>query len=321
MTSSPPPINGPLGTVRFQSRFLLPRYWPTWAGLSLLAVSRYLPARLRAGIGTVLGELYFRISSKRRQIAQINIDLCFSQLPAGARRRLVRRHFHALSQCLLDLGWLWWASPKSMDRRIQVAGFEHYATQRAQGKNLILLTCHTTALDVGGVMLSRQDPYVALFKPVKNALIDWFVARSRTRFDARVFPRSGGLLPLVKAVKQGAVMYYLPDEDLGLDDAVFAPFFGVPAATLTTLGRLARLCDAVVLPCFARLLPRGRGYEVRLGPPLERFPSGDALTDATRMNREIEQGIEAMPEQYMWTFKRFKTRPHGDPAPYDRAHR
>jgi lauroyl/myristoyl acyltransferase len=94
------------------------------------------------------------------------------------------------------------------------------------------------------------------------------------------------------------------------------PFFGVPTATLATLGRLAQITNALVVPCFTRLLPGGRGYEVILKPPLENFPEGDRLRDATRMNQVIEEGLRTMPEQYLWTFKLFKTRPDNAPSPY-----
>lgn len=119
---------------------------------------------------------------------------------------------------------------------------------------------------------------------------------------------------MLRGLAQGLVFYYLPDEDLGPRHSVFAPFFGIPAATLPTLGRLASAAEAAVIPCYTRLVPGG--YEVRLDPPLADFPTGDPVADATRMNAEIERALRTMPEQYLWTFKLFKTRPPGETHPY-----
>jgi KDO2-lipid IV(A) lauroyltransferase len=120
-------------------------------------------------------------------------------------------------------------------------------------------------------------------------------------------------------VRAGYFTYYVPDEDFGAKQSVFVPFFGVPTATLPVLGRLAETTDALVVPCFTRTLPGGRGYEVTLAEPLADFPTGDATEDARRMNQALEAGVKAMPEQYMWTFKWFRTRPDNGPSPYDES--
>jgi lauroyl/myristoyl acyltransferase len=136
------------------------------------------------------------------------------------------------------------------------------------------------------------------------------------RFGCFLLSRTQGLRPVIRALKQGLVFMYSPDEDFGERQSVFVPFFGVPTATLTTLGRLAHMTNALVVPCFTRLLPGGRGYEVTLKPPLEDFPNGDRVRDAARMNEVLEEGLHTMPEQYLWTFKLFKTRPGQAPSPY-----
>jgi len=129
--------------------------------------------------------------------------------------------------------------------------------------------------------------------------------------------RDAGLRPLVKALKNNRVVIYMPDEDFGTRNSVFAPFFGVQTSTLTTLGRMAKISGADVVPCFARILPDGKGYVVDIDPPLENFPSGDDVADATKMNESLEHGIGRAPEQYMWTLRWFKTRPAGEAPPYD----
>jgi lipid A biosynthesis lauroyl/palmitoleoyl acyltransferase len=301
---------------RFRGVFLRPRYWPTWAALALLRLSLWLPHRVRAFLGQGLGDLYYVFNAKRRGIARTNIALCFPSWDENRRNELTRRHFRTAMQGFLDFPWWWWASDRALERRVRITGIEHYRNAVASGRNVILLTYHNVALEAG-VMISRHYPHVSLVKPLPNPVLDWFMTRARTRFNGRIFSRSGGLRSLVRAVRGGAGVYYIPDEDLGLQDSVFVPFFGVPAATLATLGRLATLCNAVVIPCFARLLAKGAGYELSLRAPMTGFPSSDRVRDAKRMNEEIERGVREAPEQYWWTAKRFRHRPSGERSPYE----
>lgn len=301
----------------FQRSFFLPRYWPAWLALGLLRLGMFLPRRVWAFIGARLGDLYYHANAKRRAIARINIDLCFPELSAAERHAVVRAHFRTAMQCLLDVGWLWWASPERFKAFVQISGLEHYRAQVERGRSIILMTCHCVALEMGAV-ISLYYPQAAPLKPVRNALANWFIVYGRGRFGARLFTRDQGLRPLVRALQQGLSLYYLPDEDLGTKDSVFVPFFGVPAATLTTVGRLARLGNAAVLPYFMRRRKDGRGYEVVIKPALDNFPTDDPVADATRMNQALEEGIREAPEQYLWTFKRFKSRPGNAPSPYPR---
>ncbi len=302
----------------FKRDFFLPRYWPTWLALGLLRVSLYVPGRIRAFFGALLGDFYYFLSKKRRRIAEMNIALCFPAWPAQARNSLVRRHFRFAMQAFLDLCWVWWATKAELGKYVRTVGLEHYQTQHERGGNIILLACHHIGMEIGGTFLSSRYPMIGLIKPVRNQLLNWFIDKSRTRFGGYPFVREQGLRPIIRSIKQGAGFYYLPDEDLGEKESVFAPFFGVPAATLATLGRMATLSNAAVLPCFTRLLPGGKGYELILRPPLDNFPTGDPLADAIRMNQELEKSIREMPEQYIWTYKRFKSRPDNAPSPYEK---
>ena len=315
--TAPPPSGGGYRT-RLHVRLLAPRYWPVWVGLGFLRVLLVLPRRAWLGLGARLGDLHYALNPKRRHIATTNIRLCFPDLSPDARYALVRAHFRMATQCMLDLPWIWWARRRRIARYLRLDGVEHYQRAREAGQPVILLTCHLAGIEVGGTFLSRLFPMISLVKPVRNPVLDWFMTRSRTRFAGRLYTRRDNLRTIVRAVREGAGFYYLPDEDHGRGkDVVFVPFFGVPAATLTALGRLATLSEAVVIPFFC-YLDAGGHYTLRLGAPLADFPTGDATADASRMNREIEAAVRAAPAQYLWTYRRFKTRPQGEPSPYRR---
>lgn len=298
-------------------RFLTPKYWPTWLGLAFLRLGLFLPRRLWAAIGARLGDLYYALNRKRRQVARLNIQLAFPGLSAERQAALVRRHFRVAFQSALDVGWLWWAPESRLLQFAQVTGIEHYRDAVASGRRVVLLAFHCVALELGAV-IAHYFPLMGLFKPTRNALVNRYITAGRLRFGGSLFARTQGLRPIIRGLRAGSGFYYLPDEDLGLNDAVFAPFFGVPAATLITVGRLAEMTNAAVLPYFPRRRADGRGYDLIIAPALQNFPTGDTVRDATAVNSAIEDCIRATPEQYLWTFKRFKTRPEGAPSPYAR---
>jgi KDO2-lipid IV(A) lauroyltransferase len=167
------------------------------------------------------------------------------------------------------------------------------------------------------VQLERAT--VSIYSRQKDAAFDALLLRGRMRFArAPIFSRQVGVRPVIRALRSGLPLYYLPDMDLGRRNALFAPFFGVSAATVTGLSRIAALSGAAVVPCVTRQLPGGAGYVVRFYPVWEGFPSPDPAADALRMNAFIEQRVREMPEQYYWVHKRFKTRPEGEANPYER---
>jgi len=308
-------LAGSAYTPGFSVRFLRPRYWPTWLGIGLVALGAVLPAVLSRGLGDALGSLFMRTNAKRRRIARINLGLCFPELDAGARERLLHEHFRAAGRALMGLGLVWFGSTRRIDRQVRVVGGEELRERLATGQPTVVLTGHVAGADVGGIVLSRMGPGIVMMKRQRNELFNWFVARGRARFGARTILREQGLRAMVRGMREGRGCYYVPDEDFGPENSVFAPFFGVPTATLPVLGRLARLTGARVFPCFTRALPDGR-WEVILDPPLEDFPTGDDAADARRMNEALEHGIRRDPAQYMWTLRWFRTRPDDSPSPY-----
>lgn len=276
-----------------------------------------LPQGARTGLGAVLGELHMRMSGKRRRIVATNIAKCFPALSPADQRQMARKHFRAASATLLGSSFAWWAGDKRIRRLVRFRGREHFDRALAAGRPVILLAPHFVALEVGGLFLAHERAGVGMYRRSPNALIEWFMVRSRLRFGMELFERDANLMRLVKLVRKGMPFYYLPDRNPGDASYVFAPFFGHPAATIDALGRIARLARADVIPCATRLLPGGQGYEIIFRPPMRSFPTGDAVEDATRMNAEIEALVREMPEQYMWTYKRFKLQPDGAPPFYE----
>jgi KDO2-lipid IV(A) lauroyltransferase len=286
-------------------------------GLALVWLLRLLPLRLLAGLGSGLGIVLYAAGAERRRIALTNLELCFPHLTSRARKRIARAHFMALARSFLEHGILWWSSEQAVRRLVRLEGEEHW--RAAAGRPIIVLAPHFVGCEMGGIRIHLDHPMATMYARQRSAAIDAVLLHGRTRFnEARVYSRQDGIRPVVKALRSGLPLFYLPDMDLGARDAVFVPFFGVQAATVTALSRLAAISNAVVLPCITRQLPGSNGYVARLYPPWAAFPSADPVADARRMNAFIEERVLEMPEQYYWVHKRFKTRPPDEKeTPYD----
>ena len=291
------------------------RHWRTALLLVILRALALLPLGASRKVGAAVGFLLYATNAKRRRIARTNLTLCFPETAARDRHRLLRRHFRLAGQAYIDVGFLAWAGERRIRRAIRLEGIEHLDAARAAGRRVILLAPHCVGMNVGGIAVARHRAVFSMVKRQRNPLVNWMLNKARARYGSPLINREQGLRPAVRALRHDQIFYYLPDEDLGPKHSVFAPFFGIPTATLDTLGRLARLADAVVVPCFTRLAQGG--YDVYLKPPLQPFPAGDPIADAAHMNHVIEAEIRAAPAQYMWTVKIFKTRPLGAGSPYD----
>ena len=281
----------------------------TRLALGVMWLIHFLPLAVVAAIGNALGALLYWLIPERRRVTRINLAKCFPQMPEAERERLARASFRAFARSFIERGILWWAPTARVARLVRIEGIEHL---QALGHNrVVLFGPHFVGLDAV-VRLNIDLPMVSTYSRQKDAFLDAVIYRGRTRFGGNVFPRQAGLRPALRAIKSGAIYYYLPDMDLRPKRQLFVPFFGVPAATVTGLSYIARLTGAAVVPCVTRMLPGGRGYVVRLYPAWNDFPSGDDAADARRMVAFIEERVREMPEQYLWMHKRFKSRPQGE---------
>ncbi|MDR1660834.1 MAG: lipid A biosynthesis acyltransferase [Azoarcus sp.] len=273
-----------------------------------------LPLAALAPLGQGVGNLAYFLAAPRRRVALTNLALCFPELDETARRRLARRHFQALGRSLLERSLLWWASCERLQRIIRFEGEEHLRALQKAGTPVILLAPHFVGLDAGGARVAMSFDSVSMYsRQKKNPVLDRLLYRGRRRFgDQLLLSRQDGVRGALRAMKAGRPFYYLPDMDYGRKDTIFAPFFGVEAATITGLSRLARLVGARVLPCVTRMLPGSAGYVLEIGEAWSGFPTADVEADTRRMNAWLETVVRAMPEQYYWVHRRFKTLPEGE---------
>lgn len=275
----------------------------------------FLPLAVLARIGAVAGLAFMVFGRERREVARTNLALCFPGWDKARREAVLRAHFRALGRSFFEAGIVWWGSEKRIRRIVRIEGEEQVC---AQGdRRIIFLVPHFAGIEMEGLRMSMDYKGMAVYSHQKNRVFDEFLVRVRSRFPGtRMAARQEGVKTLLRGFKDGLGLQLSPDLDLGPRDAVFVPFFGVQAATVTALSRLARLADAVIVPVVVRQLPGSEGYVLRMYPAWESYPGESVEADTRHMNAFIEQRVLEMPEQYYWVHKRFKTRPEGEPRIY-----
>lgn len=271
----------------------------------------FLPFSIQVFIGNALGLLLYVLATERRHVAATNLRLCFPEIDDAERRRLVRKNFIAFARSFIERGILWWSKAGHIERLISVAGQEYHRAE--QGKPVIFLVPHFVGLDVAATWSCIHMNGTTMYSNQKDPYLNAILFEKRLRFgQQRLYSRQQGLRPVISDLREGLPFFYLPDQDLDVRDGAFIPFFGVPAATLTALPRLAAITGARIVPLTVRMLPGTAGYELRYYPAWENYPTGDVIADTRRMNAFIEDRVREMPEQYFWLHKRFKTRPEGE---------
>jgi len=259
-----------------------------------------------------------RLAKRRRTIAQINIALCYPLISETERHCLVVKHFESLGKALLETALSWWGHPTRLRSLVKIDGLEYLRAAVEQGRGVILLGAHYTTLEISGAFMgvACDIPIVSVYRPHENALLNATILSGRERLSGSCIPRHK-IKAMVRALRQNKVVWFASDQNYGHKSSVFAPFFGVPAATNTSPARLAKLSGALVIPFASRRLPDNRGYSITILPPLSDFPSPNLVADMTRVNTTIEKGLQLCPEQYIWVHRRFKSRPPNSPDIYN----
>jgi len=304
---------------RAGSSILAPRHWPTWTLLGLAWLISQLPYPALLHMGRALGVANYLLARKRWRRAYTQLRLCFPELRQAERMRLLYRNAQSYGVGVMErlIGW-WWPPERAEHLLKSVTGLEHVEQARRDGSGVILLALHTTTMDLGATLLRLRQETDFTYRPADNPVIDWVQRRGRSRraiappdrASADTVPiDAGSVRTMIRQLRAGRVVWYAPDRDFGgRKSHVFAPLFGIPAATITATSRYARLTGARVIPLNYWRDAAG-GYRLRFDAPLGNFPSSNDVDDCTRINAWIESTIRAYPEQYRWTHRRFRTRP------------
>lgn len=292
-----------------------PLYWPLWLGLGVLWIIAHLPQRLQLCLGKGIGRFAYLLPGKLKKITQTNIKLCFPELSAKEQKKLAKKNFESLGIGVIEAAMAWWLPNEKLQPLFQIHGMQYAEEAFAKGKGIILLGPHFTSLELVGRLISMKYSFAVMYRPHKKRLIAFIQERFRQKYYLKAIPRNR-IRELIRALNDNIAIWYAYDVDGGRKHSVFAPFFGVQTASLTSVSRIVKLSDAAVVPISFYRRENSFQYDVVLYPPIENFPTGDYKADAEKLNAALELSIRQKPEQYIWQYKRFKTRPLGEPKLY-----
>lgn len=277
------------------------------------------PTRTRLRWGRALGWLVPRLLKSRAHVVRVNLAHCFPDLDQAGRDAMARRHFRLLAQSFVDRGLCWFGDPQRILDTIDLRGEHHLQGLLDEGRRVLLFAPHFIGLDAAATRLTMVVKESAtLYTRQSDADVDEIVRLGRARFNqVHLISRHDGVRGMIRLLRRGFPVYYLPDMDFGRQGSAFVPFFGVPAATLLSAAQIAASQDAAVVPVISRLDPDTGRYQVTVLPPVAHFPGDDTPEAATaRLNAIIEDEVRPDPAQYYWVHRRFKTRPEGEAGFY-----
>ncbi len=294
---------------------LAPRYWGGWLKVAPLWLLGHLPRRLGRWLVAPLGPLLFRVLGSRRRIAERNLAVCLPELDSAERERLLRDSFRALARMLAEMAWCWAGRPRDLSKMVECRGLEHFDAVAAEGRGVLVVTAHVTCLELGARALGERFDGCGIYRPLGDPVMEWYQNRGRSRYAAGMITKRD-MRTAIRYLRDGGFLWYAPDQDFGRKQSVFAPFFGIPTATLLATHRLPKLTGCRVMTMMPRYdAPSGR-YIVEVSPALDDFPTDDPVADLARVNALLEAQVRLAPEQYWWVHRRFKTRPEGEPEFY-----
>lgn len=260
-----------------------------------------------------MAHLIYRLRLSRQRIACRNIEVCFPHLSPPQQQQLLFDHIQKVVLGFFETGIAWWWPINRFRNSMDFEGLEQL--HNLQGKGALLLAGHFTSLEIGIAINFRLDVQ-AVYRKHNNAVYNYTQVRGRSRvMGGNILLDKRNLKGIVRALKQGQLIWYAADQDMGSHKSVFANFMGVPAATLTATAKIAKMAGVKVYPMTQWRTPEGR-YKLTIDKPLENFPSGDDVADATLLNEVIASKIAREPATYLWLHRRFKTRPEGYPPIY-----
>ena len=301
---------------KFTAALLHPRYWPSWLGIGVLWLVVQLPYPVIYRLGNAIGRLAMRLMRRRAQIAYRNLELCFPHKSEAERHEMVVKNFESVGMGVMETGIAWFWPTKRVNRWMDASGLEHIRAVQDSGRGVLLIGIHFLTLEMGARMFGIHNPGIGVYRPNDNPVIDLLQTWGRMRSNKDMIDRKD-LKGMIRALKNGEIIWYAPDHDYGPRASVFAPLFAVKdAATTSGTWMLAKTSKACVVPFVPRRKPDGKGYELIILEPECNPPLDDAETTAAWMNTIVEKCIMIAPEQYMWLHRRFKTRPEGAPSLY-----
>lgn len=268
-------------------------------------------------MGRHIGQLYFKVNSKRADVVRRNIELCFPNLSKNEQKALIQKNFEETGKALFDAANAWFWSEHKMRKHMKPDGLEHLSKAHQSSQGFLLFYVHTLAIEAGNRAIGLYQEGHAVYRPNDNPCFEYIINRGRLKSAKTMIPKRN-IRSMFKVLRNGGSLWYSADQDFGRSTSIFAPFFAVKDTdTITATSTLARTCNAQVVPMYFGRSSDDRFYEIQFKEPLNNFPSESEYDDTVRINKVIESIITQNTKQYMWLHRRFKKRPENQPSLYE----
>ncbi len=270
----------------------------------LFDVLARLPLAVLHRLGALFGWVTYISSGRFAARLRENLQNAGLSNSESDLRKLLHSNIRETGKGVLELPWVWLRPlAKVVDSVKQCHGWEHFEAAHAQGKGVIVLTPHIGCFEVIGLYIASRLPMTCMYRRPRWKFLDALMHQGRERGQMKLAPTDlGGVRQLLKALKRNEIIGVLPDQVPGNGEGEWVPFFGRPAYTMTLIGRLIESSGAAVVMCLSERLPRGEGYALHFSPL-----TFDAATSIPgQMNAALEAVIRNHPEQYLWSYNRYK---------------
>ena len=291
------------------NEFIHPKFIPTWILILLMRAGVFIPFKIQVLIGKAIGRLLYPFMHKLRSTAYSNISHCFPDKKQTQVNLLVKRHFEAIGVSFFETANAYYGSDHKISKLLTISNEQLFKDALKEEGGIILLCSHFMPLMLGSRALLLNHTIANIYRPQNNKLFDRIMVKGYKKNGA-VMIKSTDTRSIIKAINNSLPIWYAPDQDLGKNNSVFAPFFGIQTATASATSRLAKNNNTRVIPySFVRTK---NGYSMSFEKPISNYPSNDPVQDATVVNKILEKQIKKSPEQYLWVHRRFKTRPNDE---------
>ena len=279
-----------------------------------MRIGVFIPFNFQVLIGKTIGKLLYPFMHKLRSTAYSNISHCFPDKKQNQVNLLVKRHFEAIGVSFFETANAYYGSDKKIKKLLTITNENFFQDALKEEGGIILLCSHFMPLMLGSRALLINHTIANIYRPQNNKLFDRIMVRGYKKNGA-VMIKSTDTRSIIKAINNSLPIWYAPDQDLGKNNSVFAPFFGIQTATASATARLAKNNNTRVIPySFIRTK---KGYTMSFEKPIANYPSNNPIQDATIVNQILEKQIIKSPEQYLWIHRRFKTRPNDEKNFYE----
>lgn len=274
-----------------------------------------LPLRLLHWLGSALGWAVYAADPVYRRRLRDNLARSGLAGSPSALKRLRRRAVAEAGKAVTELPCFWQRPQATLAQWVRVTRGQVLLDEaRAHGRGILFLTPHLGAFELTPQWYGLAHPITVMYRPPKLAWLDPLVRAGRARGQVELVPADlRGVRSMLRALRSGQAAGLLPDQAPGAGEGIWADFFGRPAYTITLVARLAQSTGATVLMAVGRRLPAARGYELEFHALSDPLPE-DPQQAARAINAAVEAVVARYPEQYLWSYNRYK-RPAGSPPP------